>query len=195
MELKNPDIRRLYDLENVLYDQKWFKNKENEDLYYMYRGVNKKDNLRYDITIVLAKMLGKEFNKTKGHYHPNEYGELYIVLEGWALYLIQKINNNKDLEDLYIVEAKKGDHVIVPPGYGHITINPGEKDLKMANWVHNEFNSIYQPIEEKKGGAYYYTIKGWIKNNNYKKNIKINFKEPLKDFPQDLSFLKKENLI
>jgi len=193
MDLKNADVRRLYDLKEVLYDQEWLKNAKNEDLYYMYRGVDRKDKLRYDITVILGKMLGKEFNKTKGHYHPNKYGELYIVLEGKAFYLMQKINNKEEIDDLYIVKAKKGDHVIVPPGYGHITINPEKEDLKMANWVYEEFDSIYKPIEEKKGAAYYYTTEGWIENKNYQKNIKIKFKKPLKEFPQDLSFLKKEN--
>ncbi len=74
MDLKNADVRRLYDLKEVLYDQEWLKNAKNEDLYYMYRGVDRKDKLRYDITVILGKMLGKEFNKTKGHYHPNKYG-------------------------------------------------------------------------------------------------------------------------
>jgi len=193
MDLKNADVRRLYALKEVLYDQEWLKNAKNEHLYYMYRGVDRKDKLRYDITVILGKMLGKEFNKTKGHYHPNKYGELYIVLEGKAFYLMQKINNKEEIDDLYIVKAKKGDHVIVPPGYGHITINPEKEDLKMANWVYEEFDSIYKPIEEKKGAAYYYTTEGWIENKNYQKNIKIKFKKPLKEFPQDLSFLKKEN--
>ncbi len=190
MELKNPDIRCLYDIKNVLYDQAWLEKSENFEIYYMYRGLKTKGNLRYDITVIPAKNLGKEFVKTKGHYHPSEYGEIYTVLSGQSIYLIQKINDKDELEDLYAVKTNEKESVIVPPGYGHITINPGKKELKMSNWVCKDFKSEYEKIEEKKGGAYYYTKNGWIKNKNYKKLPKLKFKKPLKSIPSDLSFLK-----
>ena len=80
-------------------------------LYYMYRGIKEDGDLRYDITIIPAKMLGMEFNKTKGHYHPESYGELYIVLEGEAIYLLQKLDQEGEIEDVYMVEAQKGEDV------------------------------------------------------------------------------------
>ncbi len=190
MELKNPDIRYLYDLKKVAYDHKWLESSPNFELYYMYRGIETKGNLRYDITVVPAKMLGVEFTKTKGHYHPENYGELYIVLEGRAIYLIQKIDENEEIEDIYAVEAEKGEHVIIPPQYGHITINPGDKDLKMANWVSGEFSSIYEPIEKKNGGGYFYTNQGWIKNHNYKDVPDLRMEPALSSMPEDMSFLR-----
>ncbi len=190
MNLKDPDIRHLYDLKNVLYDQEWLENAPNEELYYMYRGLEKRDDLRYDITVIPAKMLGSEYNKTKGHYHPENYGELYIILEGRSISLIQIANDEGELDDVYAIEAEKGDHIIIPPGSGHITINPGTETLKMANWVYENFSSIYNPIEEKKGGAYFYTINGWIKNKNYKNLPDLRFEAPKKKFPTDLSFLR-----
>jgi len=87
---KKPDIRYLNDMKNVLYDQQWAKTASNFELYYMYRGLKEKDGLRYDITVIPARMLGKEFTKTKGHEHVGNYGEVYIVLEGKAIYLMQK---------------------------------------------------------------------------------------------------------
>ena len=190
MELKNPDIRYLHDLDQVLYNQKWAKENNNFEAYYMYRGIKKENELRYDITVIPFKMFGEEFPKTKGHYHPQKYKELYIVLSGRAIYLMQKLNEEKELEDIYAVEAKEGECVIIPSYYGHITINPGGKDLKMANWVYDDFESKYEHIENKKGGAYYYTKSGWIKNKNYKNIPKLRFEKPLKELPKDLSFLK-----
>jgi glucose-6-phosphate isomerase len=184
-----PDIRYLNDMKQVLYDRQWAQKAPNTELYYMYRDLKRKNGLRYDITIIPPKMLGKEFVKTKGHYHVGDYGELYIVLKGKAIYLMQKEKNGKIL-DVYYVRAKKGDSVIIPPGYGHITINPGSKSLKMANWVSLKCCSDYKKILQKKGACYFYTTSGWIKNKNYKRIPKIHFKRPKKSMPKSLKFLK-----
>ncbi len=183
-----PDIRYLNDMRKVLYDKEWQKTAPNLELYYMYRGIKEKNGLRYDITIIPPKMLGKEFVKTKGHYHKGSYGELYIVLEGKAIYLMQKEKNGK-IEDVYYVKAKKGDFVPIPPYYGHITINPSYEKLKMANWVSKECKSDYTPIGKKGGACYFYTKSGWIKNKNYKNVPKLHFKRPKKSFPKNLTFL------
>ena len=92
IDLKNlkPDIRHLNELEKVAYDKEWFKTAENFELYYMHRKLKIENGLRYDITIIPPRMLGKEFVKTKGHIHAGFYGEVYIVLEGEGIYFAQK---------------------------------------------------------------------------------------------------------
>jgi len=100
-----PDVRRLSDLKEVVYDKEFLKNSEDVDLYYMYRdlALSRKDrdamraeNIRYDITVIPPRMLGVEYTKTLGHYHPIiqaacvSYTELYEVVEGEAHYLLQK---------------------------------------------------------------------------------------------------------
>lgn len=195
MEIENllkkqkPEIRHLYDMKEVLYDQEWLKTAPNFEVYYMYRGLKEKPGLRYDITVIPARMLGKEFVKTKGHYHRNNFPELYIVLEGRAIYLLQKVRG-KIIEDIYVVPAKKGEAVIIPKGYGHITINPSKKTLKMANWVKADGKSNYRPIEKMQGAGYYYTQEGWIKNKNYKEVPQLYFENPLPKEPKNLNFLK-----
>ena len=157
----------------------------------MYRGLAEKDNLRYDITIIPSKMLGKEFNKTKGHYHAGSFQEIYTVLEGTAIYLLQKKNKEGEIEDVFAVEAHKGDSVIMPAFYGHVTINPSEtNELKMANWVYKDCKSDYSDYVKMGGACYYYTKQGWIKNDNYKNSPELRFEEPLKSIPENLSFLK-----
>lgn len=190
MKLKNkkPDIRYLNNMREVVYDKKWLKTTPNLELYYMYRGLKKKDGLRYDITVIPAKMLGSEFVKTKGHEHVGDYGEVYIVLEGEAIYLMQK-RKGKEITDVFAIKAKKGDVAIIPSGYGHITINPSKKDLKMANWMADGVKSDYTPILKMEGACYYYTEKGWIKNKNYKKVPKLRFEKPKKSIPKNLDFL------
>jgi oxalate decarboxylase/phosphoglucose isomerase-like protein (cupin superfamily) len=86
--------------------------------------------------------MGLEFVKTYGHYHPRvnpklryTYPEIYEVLDGDAHYLLQRALNDESVDDVTLVKATRGDKVIVPPNYGHVTINPSERTLKMANWV------------------------------------------------------------
>lgn len=186
---KTPDIRYLYDIKDVIYDKEWLKNAENMEIYYMYRGINQKEDLRYDITVIPAIMLGKEYNKTKGHFHPCGHGEIYIVLKGKGLFLMQK---GKDVaEDVYFIEAEEGDVVPVPQGYGHVTINPTRnKELVMANWVSVKCGHDYKSVLEKKGACYFYTLKGWEKNLNFKNLPAIYNKKPLNKVPKDLNFLK-----
>lgn len=189
-KILKPDIRYLNEMKKVLYDKKWVKEVPNFEVYYMYRGIKEKSGLRYDVTLLPPKMLGKEFVKTKGHEHSGNYGELYIVLKGQALYLIQKYKNQK-IKDAYAIKAKRGEAVIIPPGYGHITINPSKKEeLIEANWLAQKCQNIYKLFEKKQGACYYYTKLGWIKNKTYGKIPKLHFKKPLKKIPKNLDFLK-----
>ena len=175
---QDPDVRRLFDMKEVIFDKDWLARAEDFDLYYMYRDLYlsraDKDRLlmqglRYDITIIPPGMLGCEYIKTAGHYHPNvpegrvTYPELYEVLEGEALYLLQ----NLDHSDVVVVYATAGDKVLVPPGYGHVTINRSNKTLKMSNFVGRNFSSLYEPYRERAGAAYFFTKDGWIKNKIY----------------------------
>ncbi len=172
---KKPDIRWLFDMREVIYDKSWLANAENIELYYMYRDLYLSNadkarlmdqDLRYDITIIPPRMLGVEYVKTAGHYHPIppggtvSYPELYEVLEGEAIYLLQ----NMDMSDVVAVYAVAGDKVLVPPNYGHVTINRSNKILKMSNLVARDFSSMYDPYRNRGGGAYFYTTQGFIKN-------------------------------
>ena len=184
---KTPNIRYLNDIKAVLFDQEWAKTAPNHELYYMYRGLQEKGNLVYDITVIPSRMLGEEFVKTKGHYHIEGHGELYMVLEGEAFFLMQKEENGKIL-DVYCVNGKKGDFISVPSLYGHITINNSSQELKMANWVSKDCKPDYSKIEQKRGACYYYIKTGWVKNENYEEVPELRFEEPEKIMP-DLNFL------
>ncbi|MEK7562604.1 MAG: glucose-6-phosphate isomerase family protein [Patescibacteria group bacterium] len=192
-----PDIRKLNDMRDVVYDKEWLKNTSNIELYYMYRGVEQKDGLRYDITVIPAALLGSEFTKTKGHYHLTNWQEVYTALEGTAIYLMQKRNEAGEIEDAYAVKTEKGETIIIPQGYGHVTINPSEtENLKMANWVSPDCKVDYLPYEKLQGACYYYILQpgsgqtGWIKNENYKTVPNLRFEKPLKNIPDNLEFLK-----
>jgi glucose-6-phosphate isomerase len=142
----------------------------------MYRDLARSDadwqwlhdhHLRYDITVIPPGDLCGEYVKTKGHYHPENplsvgYPEIYEVLEGDAHYLLQ----NRTVRDVVLVMAVQGDIVIIPPGYGHVTINPSpDRALIMANLVSSAFESDYMGYEVLRGAAYYEMAGGELKKN------------------------------
>ncbi len=201
--VKVPEVRMAKDLKPVLFKPEALK--EDFPAYYMYRDLYESEEdrkviesscLRYDITVIPPAKIGEEYVKTFGHYHPKKgcvsYPELYEVLEGEAIYLLQKRGKRDDeIEEVLVVYAEKGDKVVIPPEYGHVTINPSEKPLKMANWVCRNFSSIYEPFRKLRGACYYYTDKGWIKNENYRVS-EIKFVKPV--IPDWLGLSKKENM-
>ncbi len=188
-----PTIRRVKDMTEVMIDRPWLNNEADmgKELYYMFRGISlledektiKESKLRYDITIIPPFMLGREFVKTAGHYHPDvpgtdiTYTEVYEVLYGKALYLMQKVIGNKVI-DAYFVEANAGDKVIIPPGYGHITINRSDEPLVMANWVASNFSSDYEPLKLTRGGCFFVLKDKILKNENYDNVPEPEFRKP-----------------
>jgi len=136
-----------------------------QPLYFMYRDLARSDDdrrwlhdhhVRYDITVIPSRTLCGEYVKTKGHYHTVNpagvpYPEIYEVLSGTGHYLLQ----TEDASDVVMIVGSVGDKILIPPGYGHVTINPAREDLVMANLVSTEFSSNYAPYAEMRGAAYY----------------------------------------
>jgi glucose-6-phosphate isomerase len=187
-KLKKPEVRYLDEMKNVLHDKKWAGTAPNFPIYYMYRGVKERGELRYDITVIPPKMLGDEFVRTKGNRNSKGYQELYVVLRGEAIFLMQK-TRVEIVKDVVVIKAKSRDWVIVPPNHVVITINPSKKVLKTGNWVSKKTKNVYRDIEKMQGACYYYTKSGWIRNKNYKIVPKLHFQKPLKKIPKNLNFL------
>ncbi|MFH0737649.1 MAG: glucose-6-phosphate isomerase family protein [Candidatus Micrarchaeota archaeon] len=207
-------VRTLAQMRKVMMDF-------NEDasaleLYYMYRSVYVHEGIRYDITLIPPMVVGGERAKTHGHYHPGSedglaYPEVYQVLRGHAKFIMQKKNRNGSV-DAMVVDARDGDAVLLPPGWGHVTVNKGEDLLVLGNLVYDHFGSVYSEYEELQGAAFYYAKDGeLIQNTNYivQKNEQISAKELnrrygfeckdlLSEFtadPKRFEFLKKPGLL
>ncbi len=175
--LPEPVVRTAEDLRSVLANPGC---SCTGPVYYMYRDVARTSedrswlaaqHLRFDITVIPPRELCGEYNKTKGHFHPPDpsgtgYPEIYEVLAGEAHYLIQ----NHDCSDVVMIAACAGDIVVVPPGYGHVTINPTHATiLQMANIVSSRFSSNYHGYEAQNGAAFFEWIKeGFVKNPTYR---------------------------
>jgi glucose-6-phosphate isomerase len=208
-----PSLRRVSDA--VDFYQNAVRDNPDKILYLMYRGITlEKDyekineaKLRYDITVILPGTVGGEYIKTIGHLHPlsptsnftHTFTEVYSIIYGKALYILQKFShsyllNNQDakgqlIEDVIITEAEEGDIIFIPSHYGHTTINIGSEPLVMANILHSEFNSLYEPYKKLRGASYYIgerMIKSPFKNQQYCNLPEPRFLEPLMLKPPNL---------
>ena len=183
-KLPRPSARMVDEMRPVLYDPRC---RCSDPLYFMYRDLSRTSSdrrwlqehkLRYDLTVIPPRNLCGEWVKTKGHYHPVNsagvgYPEIYEVLEGMAHYLLQSVT----LDDAVMITATAGDLVIIPPGYGHVSINPSaDTTLSMANIVSTAFESEYGEYVIRHGAAWYelYTS-GLVRNTAYPEAPPIRF--------------------
>lgn len=174
-------VRKASDMVNTLMDAKI---EGSADAYYMFRNIYASEGIRFDITLIPAGILGSEFPKTHGHHHPDageglSYPEIYQVLKGKAFFIFQRSHPNGRV-DVIMVDAEEGDVILIPPGYGHVSINNGDKDLLLSNLVYDKFSAVYDDHSDNKGAAYYYLKDGEIvQNDKYivEKNERITAKE------------------
>lgn len=174
-----PKARSYEEAKNVYLE----KAAQEKDLYYMYRYFEaEKDEptfegnkCEYDITVIKPGKIGPEMIKTVGHYHASvpgteiSYPEVYEVIEGEITYLFQTEPDDKNEVDVLIVEAKAGDKVIVPPNYGHVSINRSNVTAVSSNIQRRDLpaSANYDAFKEKNGAALYYDGKDWTENYNY----------------------------
>lgn len=171
----SPDLRTFWDMKE-LYHWEIENINNSEVLYYMYRDVYfdleekallSTNKIRYDITIIVPKVIWWEYNKTYWHFHPkNEswryFQELYQVLNGEAIYLQQNDN------EVFYTKALKWEAVNMEESFWHITINPSENNyIVMANLVDETFSSVYNEYKTNKWWNYFLCIEWWKKNHNY----------------------------
>ncbi|HHX86852.1 MAG TPA: glucose-6-phosphate isomerase [Firmicutes bacterium] len=195
-----PDVRLRQGMAEVLFNPQ---SDDLDELYYMYRGVAREEDregirsrgLRYDITVIRSGTLGNEYIKTAGHYHPLKpgtpvtYPEVYEVLHGRAHYLLQRPcpDHIDQIELIILITARPGDKVLIPPGFGHITINSGDDILIMSNWVAAEFSSVYEPYRSQGGGGYF-ELQGdggseFVPNNRYRRLPPLH-RSPVATYPE-----------
>lgn len=162
-----PVVRRLAELREELADPAA---PGPEELYSIYRDVGlpagrerlHSHGLRYDITVMPPLMVGREYNKTAGQYQSAApggeatYPVVYEVLRGTALWLIQQsAPPYAAVHDLAVLEVSAGEKVIIPPGYGQVTINLGPGALVISSLAARACVPVSQPYRDRRGGACY----------------------------------------
>jgi len=190
--------KKISDLSPVLRDP--FFNPERDGVAYdVCRGENQRDSstgkLQYDLTKIYPGTVSGELHKTAGHYHSEGYAELFEVIEGELITLLQMDGAAEgEITEAYGVIAKPGDKVIIPPDYGFCSINSSiEKELILSNWIDVKAQNMYGNIEKNRGLCYYIVNtekekNSPIKNPAYKKVPELIWLKP-KALPQELENL------
>lgn len=164
------EVREFSAMKNYLQDPA--SHYHRRDVYHIYRDVARPEhaeqihasNLEYDLTVIPPGKIGNEFVKTIGHYHPYKpgtkirYPEVYEVIFGKVFLFLQSASEDFErLEEVFLVTASRGEKILVPPGFGHVSINPSGDVLVLANWQPLGNEGIYEPYETHNGAAYYVT--------------------------------------
>ena len=163
--MKLSSTRILEDLKAVLKD---LSPVGPDPAYWVFSEVSK--GKWANITVWAPGKHGDEYNKTFGHYHPeNAVDETYHVIEGRGILQLQK----RDLSEVFLIKAQAGDEIIIPWEYGHSWSNIGNGPLMtFDNWTSGHTPADYEPIEKLHGLAYYLIeANGEVKavpNSNYK---------------------------
>ncbi len=147
------------------------------------RSLFRKFDFRYDITVIMPGTVQGECKKTSGHYHgyidqqPYTYPEVYEVLVGKAVYILQKVKNfdkeDEDpfIEDLKAVFVEAGQAIIIPPFYGHCSINVGDGPMVFSNIAVVACPIYYDPMKKRHGLSMYVLKDGdkikFVANKNY----------------------------
>jgi len=137
-----------------------------KNFYLMYRdphrtqdeAVFRQYGIRYDITVLFPGTIGGkkgEYVKTIGHTH--SAAELYEVLHGTALFVLQEIAGENRI---FFIKATKGEKVIIPPEFGHITTNISDEPLILADLFQDSVKSDYSFFKEHQGAAYWVSALG-----------------------------------
>jgi glucose-6-phosphate isomerase len=166
---EGPGQRRFGDLRAVAASPDAIDAIADQTAYYTYRNVRLSDEtglgangLRYDVTVTLPGTVGGEFIKTAGHYHGLDangvsWPEIYDVLAGDAAFVLQQAEGdpagNPSVTRGIVIVASPGDRLVIPPDYGHVTVNIGTTPLVVADLVAIASNNHYQGYAAQRGGA------------------------------------------
>ncbi|HOX21749.1 MAG TPA: glucose-6-phosphate isomerase family protein [Candidatus Paceibacterota bacterium] len=166
------EVKRASELKAVLSDKNF---PDDFVVYEVCRAEKRKGDLRYDLTLIQRKLLGRELPKTFGHYHLHQEPELYEILSGSVNFLIQRYEVDPlIISEAYLIEAQKGDRVIIPFGFGMVSINSNiNEEALIGNWINNSTVNSYDFFQECRGACYYILNRGegvWQaeRNDNYK---------------------------
>lgn len=131
------------------------------------RELFERELISYDITVIAPGAVAGEPKKTSGHYHgwnearTNTYGEVYEVLLGTALFMLQRSDDFEEnpegarVRDCVAVTVESGQTLVVPPNYGHCSINAGEGPLVFSNLAYVPCPVLYDSVKAHHGMAYY----------------------------------------
>lgn len=135
--------------------------------YFVIRG-----DEGQNITILSPGKNGNEFNKTYGHFHNYQGVEIYRVVYGQGVIIMQRNDDDGEAKEVRVMSLRPGVTVEVPVGYGHALVNIGKTYLVVIDDAPNTSGAHdFDLVKKKQGFAYYIVDKkgevGFELNPNY----------------------------
>jgi len=119
--------------------------------YFVIRGEGGEN-----ITVLTPGKNGDEYNKTYGHFHNFQGIEIYHIVYGQGVMLLQRNDEEGEAKEIKVMGVRKGMTVEIPSGYGHCLVNVGKTYLVgIDNSPQTPKSHNYNPVKEKHGLAYY----------------------------------------
>lgn len=136
---------RLSDLKETFADQKAVARllQKNPTLYSV--SVVREKGVEYALTKLRPGKIGKERFMTKGHYHRLPVGELYLLLSGKGVLVLQKAGRAKK------VQLRTGIPYYVEPETAHRVVNVGNQPLTFLCVYPAEAGHEYQRVKREGG--------------------------------------------
>ena len=173
LKFKGMGRKTVSNMQGLLADEKNLD--PDEPFYDVYRGICYPEDeklladydMQYDITIIMPGQVNGECKKTSGHYHgwnaagTYTFGEVYEVISGTALFVLQRADNFNDepehvkVDDLIFVTVPAGKTLLVPPDYGHCSVNIGDGPLVFSNVAYTKCPVQYESVKAYHGMAWY----------------------------------------
>jgi glucose-6-phosphate isomerase len=169
VDLGEQGERRLSQLREVLEDPEAAT--DDRVCYRTYRGVGTKADLtlleqhglRYDITVTLPGLIGREFVKTAGHHHLSApggrpYPEVYEVVYGRATFVLQGSGHVPGMDPVvagaWVQTCGPGDRIVIPE-WAHVTVNIGLEPLVVSDLIAEACTNDYGRFQSAHGAGYY----------------------------------------
>lgn len=133
-----------------------------------------------NLTVISEGKLGDEYPKTFGHYHNQPIGEIYHIVAGEGILMLQRKFLEKErwvpekVDEVILVKAQPGDEICITPEWGHSWSNIGQLPLLLFDdWKAGHNPRDYQMIE-KLGGMAYYLVE---ENGHVKATVNPHYQE------------------
>jgi glucose-6-phosphate isomerase len=164
VDLGEQGERRLSQLKDVLEDPGAAT--DDRICYRTYRGVGtaadlellEKHGLRYDLTVTLPGLIGREFTKTAGHDHSGGpdwtvYPEVYEVVYGNAAFVLDFVGLMGGFGKIPICDPRE--RITIPFYNGHVTANIGTEPLVVCDLIASECTNDYDSYRRSRGALFY----------------------------------------
>lgn len=147
--------------------------------YHVYEDVmNRADQpwvtqtgLHFDIAVILPGVLGLEWMKTAGHFHRpvrnHALPELVEVAHGKGSILLQLMRTPDRISEIVLLRVVRGDWVVIPPGYGHVSINTASAPLILTHVRSRAMRLEYEEMARHRGAGYWIGPQGQWMNTSY----------------------------